>query len=221
MEKLKNANRIIYIIVAILILIGAIILGVKGFNIELFYSSRQEMNISNNTGLDSSKVFEIAKEVLGDQKIKVQEVERFGNAVQIISTEISDESKQEIVNKVNEEYSTDISADDVEVINIPNTRIRDILKPYILPGVITFAIILIYFAIAYKKQGLREVLLKGIFIPIITELTYYAVIAITRIPFGRVTNSIAIGLYVASIGILTIYFQRKEDELTKNENEEK
>ena len=221
MEKLKNANRIIYIIVAILILIGAIILGVKGFNIELFYSSRQEMNISNNTGLDSSKVFEIAKEVLGDQKIKVQEVERFGNAVQIISTEISDESKQEIVNKVNEEYSTDISADDVEVINIPNTRIRDILKPYILPGVITFAIILIYFAIAYKKQGLREVLLKGIFIPIITELTYYAVIAITRIPFGRVTNSIAIGLYVASIGILTIYFQRKKDELTKNENEEK
>ena len=63
MSKLKSGNKIIYIIVAVLILIGGIVCFTKGFNIELTFMPRQEIVVSNNTGLDSSKVFEIAKEV--------------------------------------------------------------------------------------------------------------------------------------------------------------
>lgn len=216
MENLKNKNKIICIIVAVLILIGAIVCGVKGFNIELAYMPRQEMIISNNTGLDINKIKEFAVASLGSQKVKVQEVERFGNAVQIISTEISEDAKQEIINKVNEEYGTEISSESVNVTSIPGTRIRDILKPYIIPALFTFIVVLIYFGFMYKKQGLAKVLLKGEIIPIATELTFYSLIAITRIPFGRATSSIAVGLYLASIGVLTLCFEKEKSKLVKS-----
>ena len=99
MSKLKSRNKIIYIIVAVLILIGGIVCFTKGFNIELTFMPRQEIVVSNNTELDVNKIEELARSVLNGQKVKALEVERFGNSVQIIATEISDEAKQEIINK--------------------------------------------------------------------------------------------------------------------------
>ena len=217
---MKKQNKIIYIILAIIIIAGAIILKVKGFNIELLYSTRQEMVVSNNLEIDTKKIEEISKSVLENKKVKVQNVERFGNAVEIISTEISEEEKENIINKINEEYSSDISKDEIKIVSIPNTRIRDILKQYLSISVITFVVVILYFAIIYHKLGLKKVLLKGIFIPIIAELTYYSIIAITRIPFGRITNAIAIGLYIISIGILANCFQKEKEQLPKNDKKE-
>ena len=218
MEQKKA--KILCIIIAIIIIAGAIVIGVKGFNIELIYSSRQEIVITNNTGLDLNEIKEIAESVLENKKVKVQKNQKFENSAIIISKEISEEEKENIVNKVNEKYSADISKDDVNIINVVNTRIRDILKPYILPGIITFVIILLYFLIVYNKIGIKKVLLTGIFTPIIVELLYYSIIGITRIPFGRITNSIAIGLYIASIGAITVLFQNEKEKLVENEEKE-
>ena len=215
MEQKKA--KILCIIIAILIIAGAIVTGVKGFNIELIYSNRQEIIITNNTGLNIDEIKEIAESVLENKKVKVQKNQKFENSAIIISKEISEEEKENIVNKVNEKYSADISNDDVNIINVANTRIRDILKPYILPGIITFVIIVLYFLIVYNKIGIKKVLLTGIFTPIIVELLYYSIIGITRIPFGRITNSIAIGLYIASIGAITVLFQNEKEKLVENE----
>ena len=218
MEQKKA--KILCIIIAIIIIAGAIVTGVKGFNIELIYSNRQEIIITDNTGLNIDEIKEIAESVLENKKVKVQKNQKFENSVVIVSKEISEEEKENIVNKVNEKYSADISNDDVNIINVANTRIRDILKPYILPGIVTFVIILLYFLIVYNKIGIKKVLLTGIFTPIIVELLYYSIIAITRIPFGRITNSIAIGLYIASIGAITVLFQNEKEKLVENEKKE-
>ena len=218
MEQKKA--KILCIIIAIIIIAGAIVTGVKGFNIELIYSNRQEIIITNNTGLNIDEIKEIAESVLENKKVKVQKNQKFENSVVIVSKEISEEEKENIVNKVNEKYSADISNDDVNIINVANTRIRDILKPYILPGIVTFVIILLYFLIVYNKIGIKKLLLTGIFTPIIVELLYYSIIAITRIPFGRITNSIAIGLYIASIGAITVLFQNEKEKLVENEKKE-
>lgn len=219
MKKQGNA-KIVYIIIALIIIIGAIICGVKGFNIELQYSNRQQMILSHSTEFDVSKIEEISKSILENREVKVQKVERFGNAIEIVSSKISDEEKENIIKKINEECDMDISNDDIKIVDIPNTRIRDILKPYILPGIITFVAVLLYFTIMYHKIGLNKVLLKGILIPIITEMLYYSIIAITRVPFGRITNAIAIGLYIISIGALAIYFQNEKEKLPKNDKKE-
>lgn len=213
-------KQYLYIIIAIIIIIGAVICGVKGFNIELQYSNRQQMILSSSTELDISKIEEISKSILENKEVKVQKVERFGNAVEIVSNEISNEEKENIIKKINEECNADISNDDIKIVDIPNTRIRDILKPYILPGIVTFAAVLLYFIIMYHKIGLNKVLLRGILLPIITEILYYSIIAITRVPFGRIVNSIAIGLYIISIGALAIYFQNEKEKLPKNDKKE-
>ncbi len=220
MNKQKKANIICIIIAIVIIIAGAIFGYIKGFNIELMYSNRQEIVLTHNATLDINKVKEIASSVLENKKVKVQKVGRFENSVQIISTEISDEEKQNIINKVNEEFGSNISNDDVEKVSIANTRIRDIIKPYIIPGVATFIIILLYFIIIYNKIGIKAIILKGVFIPIVVELVYFALIAITRLPFGRITSSIALGLYIVSIIILTICFQQEKEKLLKNNQKE-
>lgn len=213
---MKSAKKIICFIIAVIIIAGIIICKTKGFNISLTYSARQQINLSSSNEIDEKKVAEISKSILTDRRVKVKKLERFGNAVQIIAETISEEEKQSLISKINEECGTNISNDDTKIVQVPNTRIRDVIKPYIIPSAITFLAVLLYFIIMYHKIGLIKILLNGILVPILAELLYYSLIAITRIQFGIVTNSIAVGIYVITIGILTIRFQKE-----KNENKEK
>ena len=73
----------------------------------------------------------------------------------------------------------------------------------------------------YHKNGTKKVLIKSILIPIAAELLYYSIIAIFRIPFGRVTNGVAIGVYVLAIGYLAIIFQNEKEKLQIKENNKK
>ena len=206
-------NKALYIVLIVTIIFGAIVYKVKGFNKELNYSNRQEFEISAASTFDVSKVESIAKDILTNRNVKVQKVERFDNALVIISTEISEEEKQNIINKVNEEYNESISNEDVGIISIQETRVSDILKPYILPAIVTLSAILLYFILVYHKLGVQNVLLTGFLYLILTVLFYYAIIAIFRVPFGRITNSIAVGIHILTIWLLTIYFQNKKDKL--------
>lgn len=218
--KEQKINKILYIVAILIIIIGIIMYYKKGFNIELLYSNRQEVLISDSNEMDVTKIQEIAGTVLENRSVKVVRHERFGNALEVISTSISEDEKNNLVDKINEECGTNISKDDTKIISVSNTQIRDILKLYILPGIITFAIIVIYFVIMYHKIGLTKVLLKSIFTPVIAELTYYSLIVITRAEFGRITNSIAIGIYVLAIGVLAIKFQNEKEKLPKKEERE-
>lgn len=219
MNEQKRIIKIMYIIMAAIIVIGAIIVLTKGFKIELNYMSRNKIILSNNTEIDKAKIEEIAKEVLGNKQVRVQELERFSNAVEVVSTEITEEEKSNIINKVNESLGISISNDDVTITSIPNTRIRDILKPYIVPAIITFTLVLLYFVAVYHKLGLKYVLLRGVVIPIVVELFFYAIVALTRIPFGMITNAIAIGIYIISIKCIGTLFQNKKEEKPKEQKE--
>lgn len=201
-------KKIFLIIIAVIIVVGAVFYSLKKFNMEECYSAREQIVISNSTGIDEEKIKEIAKSVL-NRNLTVNKVERFGTTVQILVDTISEEEKEAIINKVNEEMGLSISNDDVKITKLTNTRVKDEVKPYILPIIATFAAVLLYFVIMYNKIGVKKVLVKGIAVPVVTELTYYALIAITRIPFGRVTNSIALGLYAISIVWVTICFQKE------------
>ena len=213
-------NKLLYIVLIIVIIIGAIVYKAKGFNKELNYSNRQEFEISAASTFDVSKVESIAKEILSNRKVKVQKVERFDNALEIISTEISEEEKQNIINKVNEEYNENISNEGISIITITSTRVLDIFKPYVFTAIISLIIVMLYFLLLYNKIGIKTIFIKGVTIPILLELAYYAIILITRLPLGRVTNSIAVGAYLLTIGALSVCFQNeKEKMIIKEENE--
>lgn len=213
---MKNMTKLLYVIMAVVILIGAITFKVKGFNKEKIYCARQEIVLSDNTAIDFNKVNDIAKEVLEGKEVYLQKVGNFEDTVQIISTEITDEEKENIINKFNEEYGSELKQEDIETIKVPETKIADILKPYFWPAMASFAIVLLYLVVVYNKIGLSKVLVKGIGFPIGLELFYYSIIAITGIPFGKITSAIAIGLYAVSICLVTISFQNKKEALLNN-----
>lgn len=217
-------NKLLCIVALFIIIVGAIVYQFKGFNKELNYSNRQQFEISAASTFDVSKVENIAKEVLTNRKVKIQKVERFNNALEIISTEISEDEKQNIINKINEEYNETISNENISIISVSETRVHDILKPYIIPGIIALSILLLYYFLVYHKLGAKRVLVLGTFLPIMAELLYYKSIVIFRIEFGRITNSIAVGIYILTIVLLTVYFHNEKQELdivgeNKNEKE--
>ena len=124
MKEQGKANKILYIIVAVIIILGAIFYSTKKFNMEPIYSNREQIVLSNNTEFDAGKVEEIARSVL-NRKVIIKKVERFGNSVQIISDTISEEEKTNIVNRVNEECGLNIQNDDTKITKVANTRIID------------------------------------------------------------------------------------------------
>ena len=55
--------------------------------------------------------------------------------------------------------------------------------------------------------------------PIAIELTFYSIILIARIPFGRITNSIALGLYILTMIILVQLFQTEKNKEKESVNQ--
>ena len=202
-------KKISYLVICIIIVIGAVVAGVKGFKFDMQYEARNKITLSNKTGIEISEMKQIAKEVLGDKRFKVQEVELFGNTVSIIANEITEDEKTKIVEKFNEKYGTDVSIDSVTITNIPHTRIRDIIKPYILPIAITFIIILVYFMIRYSKLGITKVCIETIAKTVLMELLAFSIIAIARIPFGTIVPPIILGVYTITVTIISSNFENK------------
>ena len=210
-------KKALYIIVAIIILAGIIVCSTIGFKFEDKYKDRKQIRIDNNSGLDELKINEIAQGVLIERSVSVSKVEYFGNSILITADSISEEEKIAIIDKVNESFSSEIEADNVKIMSISHTRISDILKNYILPGILTLSSITLYSIIRYRKIGVIKVLLNTIFIPIISEIFYYSLIAITRIPFGDITTAVAIGVYVISIAVLIFIFENRLSEIANKE----
>ena len=208
---MKTNNIILYIIICLIIIAGIAVWNSKGFNSELQYSSRNQINLANNKGIEVSDVEAMAKEVLGNKRVMVQKVETFGNAITIVADEITEEDKEKIIEKFNEKYETKISKDDVEIQSIPFTRVKDVIRPYIIPGICTLVLVTIYFLIRFGKMGWKQILSKSILAPVVAELLIFSLMAIIRIPFGRLAIALGVGIYVAIIYALTATFEEQKE----------
>lgn len=210
---MKNRNLILYIIICLIIIAGVAVWEAKGFRTEMQFMPRKEIELTNYTGIEISDIESIASEVLGDTKFMVQRVETFGNAVVIVAKDITEEQRNNIVSKFNEKYGTELKAENIEIVSIPFTRIKDVIKKFIAPGIATLILILVYFIIRFKKIGWKQVALKTILAPIVAELLLFSVISITRMPFSRLAVSLGVGLYISIIIALTVIFENKRNKI--------
>ena len=210
---MKNRNLILYIIICLIIIAGVAVWEAKGFRTEMQFMPRKEIELTNYTGIEISDIESIASEVLGDTKFMVQRVETFGNAVVIVAKDITEEQRNNIVSKFNEKYGTELKAENIEIVSIPFTRIKDVIKKFIAPGIATLILILVYFIIRFKKIGWKQVALKTILAPIVAKLLLFSVISITRMPFSRLAVSLGVGLYISIIIALTVIFENKRNKI--------
>ena len=208
-KKMKNKTKIIAVIIAIIIIAGIIVTLTVGLNFDLRYQEAKKVELYIAQEFEISDIKTITDEVLPNQKVIIQKVEVYEDSVSIISKDITDEQKTQLVEKINEKYGTELSADSIETVTIPHTRGRDIIKPYILPLIISTVIILVYMAIRYHKLGVIKVLLKTIFATIVVELILLSLIAICRIPVGRLTIPMVLTVYLLTLVGITTRFEKQ------------
>lgn len=218
MKKMTKKQKILSVIIAVIIIAGAIVTGVKGLNYDLRYQETKNIELYIAKDFEIADIKAITDEVMGKSPVIIRKVEVYEDSVSITAKEITDEQKQSIIDKINEKYQTELSADSTQIQTIPHTRGRDIVKPYITPFIISTAIILVYMAIRYRKIGVLRTLLKTIATSVIAQAVLLSIIAITRIPVGRLTIPMIVTVYMLTLVGLTTNFEKKLEIKKEEEN---
>lgn len=197
---MKQRNKIIIAsaVIALIILAGIVVVNIWGFNKELKFVQGQRIDIYIEQQVDKDKIKPIVEEVLGMHNM-VQTVEVYEDMVTIRAKTISEEQRNTIVNKVKEIYQFEQTAENTDINTVPETRIRDMYKQYVLPFAISGVLVVAYMLIRYYEKGILKVLLNAIFVPVVAELLLLSWMAIVRIPVGRFTPALVILVYVASV----------------------
>lgn len=211
MNNISNIKKVFILAIAVIIIAGLIMIGVKGFNYSLLYSRTQRMNIYMTQDFEINDIKEIAKEVLGNRKLKVQLGNTFGTVASIVSEEITEEEQNDIINKINEKYSTEIKKDnDVVVTVIPEANAWDLIVKYISPIIITTIIVLVYFVIRFKEQGMIKCIGIPVLSLILVNLLYISIIALTRIPVNEFFAIFGILIYFLTIIYNTMKLEKEQ-----------
>lgn len=197
--KKKNIKIIAIAIMSLVILAGIVVVGIFGFNKELRYGQGQVINVYVEQMVDVTNIKKLVNECLAGKTNMVQTVEIYQDYVTIKAKEITEEQKNNIVNKLKENYEFSQTAEDTTIENVAATKYIDIYKKYIVPFAVSGVIVLAYIVIRYHKKGILKVLGRTIIIPVFGELFLLSIIAITRIPVGRFTPILVIAMYIASI----------------------
>lgn len=216
-------KKVIYGILACVIVVGIIITATIGLNVDIVYSKNVEIDAYIGKTADIKDIKQIAKEVFGGEKMIVQKIELFDDMFSITMKDKSDEELNEkveqFVSKLNEKYSTELKADnDITIVHNPKIRLSSIIKPYILPIAISTVIILVFAGIRYRKLGILKIVISYLGYLLFVEGVYFGLVAITRFPINRFV--IPIGLAIMIVIFTTLSF-KNEQKLEEKIAEEK
>lgn len=209
-------KKILIAITALIIAVGALIIGFKGLNYDINYAANKEIDIYLETQFEISDIKSLLKEVIGNRKVVIQKVEVYEEIVSIKVKDISDEEIEKLLTKINEEYSLEIKKDDINITNNPHLRGRDLVKPYIMPIAISVVLVLIYVGIKFYKLNSIEVIANLIGLNILSQLIFISILAIARLPVNKLTLPTSIAIYIATTLAITRNFDNKEVKKEKN-----
>jgi len=171
---------------SLLILAGIVVILFRGFNVNFLLEKHEVVEFTIGKDFELSDVYAICKEVFRDKKVVLRKIEVFNDSVSINVNSITNEEKDNLVNKLNEKYGTEKDVSSVEVKTVANVRIRDWVKPYIKPISVCAIIILAYIAIIFRKDNLLEVFGKIIGTVALTILAILSFFAIFRVPMSPI-----------------------------------
>lgn len=216
-------KKVIYGILACVIIAGIIITATIGLNADITYSKNVEIDAYIGKTAEIKDIKQIAKEVFGNEKIIVQKIELFDDMFSITMKDKSDdelnEKVEQFTNKLNEKYSTELKVDnDITIVHNSKIRLSSIIKPYAWPIAISTVIILAFVAIRYKKIGLVKTIASYAGFVLLVEGVYFGLLAITRFPINRFV--IPVGLALMIITFTTLSF-KNEQKLQEKIDEEK
>lgn len=211
MKNINNIKKMFMLLIAIIIIAGIIVICLKGFNYSSLYSKNQRMNIYMTKDFDIKEIENIAKEVLGTNKVEVQLGNTFGTVASIITKEITEENENRLIERINEKYEVEINKEsDVILTEIPEANAWELIGKYYSPLVITTIIILIYFIIRFRNQGIMNCIGIPLIILIIENILYISIIGLTRIPVNEFFAIFGLLIYFLTVIYITMKLEKEE-----------
>ena len=154
----KDKKNIFLAIIGIVILAGIIMFCIKGLNYNLSYGKNASISVNMGKDVDKNEVKQLVEETIGS-RANVRTLNESNSSILITVKEISDEQKNNLVAKINEKYSLELSQEDLKITNNAQIKLCDLIKPYIAPSIISIALIMIYFVIRYRKFKIGKIIL--------------------------------------------------------------
>jgi len=211
-------NKILYLAMIIITIIGAIIIGIKGFEFDIVYRKTKMVEIYLGKEFELNDIKDITNEVMPGKEVKLNKIGEFENTVAITVDEIVDEELEVLIQKINEKYELENKKEDILSVELAHTRIRDIIKPYIIPVLTVTIIVLVYFVFIFRKVGLINIIEKYILNVLLTETTIIGLIAIMGIPVAEYTIAILVTIYGILLIAQSFNLKIKLDKIKLEEN---
>ena len=120
-----------------------------------------------------------------------------------------DSKVEELVNKLNEKYGTELKLEDIEIRHNPKVNLSSIVIPYAWTLGISMAVILVFVGIRYKKLGIIRTILTYILSIAAVEMVYLSILAIVRFPINRAVIPIGLLLLIVILAVLGFTNERK------------
>lgn len=208
---LKN-KKILPILVLLIIIVGVIVLAIKGMNYGLIYGNNTtiKMNLGKQV-----EVEDIAKEIF-EKEYNMKFVNNHKENVLITAKSVSEEQISTLISKINEKYELSISNEDLEITNNSKMNGKDIIRPYLAPAIITSIIVVLYFIIRYKNLGILKTLITTLLTIFGAQMIYLSVYAIARIPVNELAMPISMLILVLSFIVLAEIFDKDMSKLKSN-----
>ncbi|MCI8310596.1 MAG: hypothetical protein HFJ45_10760 [Clostridia bacterium] len=184
---MKNKKNIIYILSVVIIVAGVICTAIWGFNYGTSYSEAERITIYLGKEYKMEDIKQIVNEVFEKEDKMYQEIEGFSDTVAVTVKNVTSGQLDVLNSKIKEKYELD----DETVLTssvIPHQRLRDIVKPYIMPLIITTIIVWLGMAVALKlgaNEGIIAKLIMAFVNLVLAEAVYVSAFAITRLPINE------------------------------------
>lgn len=214
-------KKIFYAILICVIIAGAIVIATMGLKADIIYSKNVRLDMYLGKEYNRQDIEQIAKEIFGNERMLVQQVEFYGDMFSItISQEVEDlDTKvEQLANKVNEKFGLELKKEDITKVYQPKIKLSSVLMPYLLPMAISMVIILAYVMIRFRRIGVWKTLGAYILTVLASELLYLSILAICRIPINRLVTPIGLAIYAI---VITVVTAKREKQLTVYQEETK
>lgn len=208
-------NKILAV-AAVIILVGIIIVAVLGFKVDYCYRQHNLVYIELGQDFNTSDIKAITNEVFQKENVIIQSSGVYSDNIVLSVNQITDEQKSLLSQKINEKYGVETTPESIQVRSVPNYRLRDLAKEYLIPTLIAFAVAGIYMVIRFRKLGIVKVLAQYTLFSVLAEALYFAVIAITRFPVNRLVMPGALVIFFIITSFL-VYGNEKQLKIEKEQ----
>ena len=206
-------KKIIYGILALIVLVGAVLVVTIGLRLDMKNDANTKIYVYIGKEFDNNDIEQIAKETFETDTAIVQKVEIYNEMALITikeqNTENINEKIESLNSKINEKYGLENKKEDIVINNETKINMYSVIKPYILPILISLIVILVYSSIIYRKLGILKNIIIYVLTVIGSQLLYASILVITRLPFNMFIIPIGLIIYAITIVVVTIIKQKQ------------